>query len=203
MTVLKPPIAGLLYQGSLEVSNTNPLRVMPESGLITDNGGPSRRVRVDLGQTSFFAGREFRTFKEFSLTAGTSYVVKVVAAVDTIIFDLSVTLITGEIKLYTITGGTEGGSYSEALPIIDRNSMVQRPTPYYTSQNVLTAGGTQTGGTILDLLWAKTSGNSEKASNIGVEISDERGISPGTYYFKLTAVSDSTGVLSSRWEERV
>lgn len=32
--------------------------------LMTDGGyGESRRVRVDVGQTGFFAGREFRTFK--------------------------------------------------------------------------------------------------------------------------------------------
>lgn len=172
--------------------------------LLTDGGtGPNRRLRVDIGQTSFFGGRDFRSFKEFSLTAASTYVVKVVTLGNVILNDLSISLISGEVKLYTKTGGTEGGTFSETLPIIGRNTMTERPTPYYTAKTVLTAGGTLTGGTSIDLVWAKTAGNSNFSSNIGKDIDSERGIPAGTYYFVLQAISNSTGVFSTHWEERV
>ena len=37
------------------------------SDLLTSEREKYRRVRVDVGQTGFFDGREFRTFKEISI----------------------------------------------------------------------------------------------------------------------------------------
>jgi hypothetical protein len=115
---------------------------------------------------------------------------------------LELTLISGEVKIYTIVGGTEGGSFSETLPIIPRNNMSERPTPLYTAQVVLTAGGTHTGGTTLDLIWAKAADNSNFAANVGGGQGEERGIAANTYYIKLNAVSAATGTLHAWWEER-
>jgi len=187
----------------IPVAESTPFPVKFQDKFYTDDNGPSARLRVDNGQTGFFAGREFRSFKEFNLTSGQNYVIKVVAAVDTILFDLGISLITGEIKLYTRIGGTEGGTFSETLPVLPRNNMSERPTPLYTAQNVLTAGGTHSGGTTLDLLWTKTVNNSNQASATNTSADSERGVAAGTYYFIVNAVSDSTGVLHARWEERV
>lgn len=184
------------------VSEAAPFPVKFQDKLYTDSDGPNSRLRVDVGQTGFFAGREFRSFKEFNLTSGQNYVIKLVAAVDTILFDLSFTLISGEVKLSTKLGGTEGGSFSETLPVIDRNTMSERLTPFYTAQNGLTAGGTHSGGTTLDLIWSKVTDNSNKASSADISSNSERGIVAGTYYFIVNAVSNSTGVLHVRWEER-
>lgn len=186
----------------IPVAEATPFPVKFQDKFYTDADGPNSRLRVDVGQTGFFAGREFRSFKEFNLTSGQNYVIKVVAAVDTILFDLSFTLISGEVKLYTKIGGTEGGSFSETLPVLPRNKMSERPTPFYTAQNVLTAGGTHSGGTTLDLIWGKASDNSNFSSSADTTSTSERGVAAGTYYFIVNAVSASTGVIRARWEER-
>jgi len=171
--------------------------------LFTDGGyGDSRRLRVDVAQTGFFAGHEFRTFQEFSLTDGQTHVVKAVFDVNTIIFGLDVSLISGQVKVETITGGTEGGTFSTTLPIFHKNSMSSVPSPVYSHTNVLSSGGTVTGGTVIDVLLNKTSGNANHAGSIGVGAVDETGFSAGTYYIKITATGSTQGVLKVRWEER-
>lgn len=172
--------------------------------LLTDDGdGPNRRLRVDVGQTGFFAGREFRTWKELSLTLGEVYVVKAVVPVNIILFSNVLNLITGEVKMHTSVGGTEGGSYSESLPVLPRNTMTERPSPVYTPVVTLTAGGTLADETNIDLVWVKTADNSNFAGNVGGSLGEERGVAANTYHFKLTAVTAATGVWSAWWEERV
>jgi hypothetical protein len=164
--------------------------------------GTNPRLRVDVGEPSFFAGRQFRTFKELNLTLGQQYVVKAVVPGDIILYGLELALVSGEVKLSTVVGGTEGGTFSETVPIFPRNTMSERPTPIYTPTVVLTAGGTHTGGTVLDLLWIKTADNSNFAETVGGNPGDERGVGANTYYMRLNAVSAATGVFRARWGER-
>ena len=179
--------------------------INPSDELISGGGieGTNPRIRVDVGEPSFFGGRQFRTFKELNIGLGATYVVKAVVPLNIILYGLDLTLITGEIKLETVAGGTEGGSFSETLPIFPRNTMSERPTPLYTPQTVLTAGGTHTGGTVLDLLWTKTADNAQFASSVGQVPGDERGVGAGTYYFRLNAIIAATGTFKARWEERL
>jgi hypothetical protein len=169
----------------------------------TDGGyGESRRLRVDVAQTGFFAGREFRTFQEFTLTDGQTHVVKVVFNTDTIVFGLDVALLSGQVKVETISGGTGGGSFSTTLPIFARNTMAEAPSPAYSALNVITSGGTVSGGTEIDVLLNKTAANANFAASIGVGAADETGFAAGTYYLKITATGSAQGVLKIRWEER-
>ena len=171
--------------------------------LLTDGGdGPSRRLRVDVAQTGFFAGREFRTFKEINLATSQAYYVKAVVPVNIILFANVISLTGGELKLYTSVGGTESGTFSETLPIFARNTMSERPTPVYTPQVVLTAGGIVTGETNLDLVWVKAADNTNFSGNVGGSTGDERGVAANTYHFRLLSVSASTGVWNVWWEER-
>jgi hypothetical protein len=192
----------LKMRDKLDGSHALVVEAYPPSKLLTDGDGPNARIRVDVGQTGFFAGREFRAFKEFNLVGGTSLVLKVESPVDFILFGASLILVEGEIRAESLTGGAEDGSFSEVIPVYGRNGMTDRPFPYYTSQIVVTAGGTLTGGTLRDVLLNKTSGNSNFASTVGSEQSDERGLPPGTYYIKLTATGTSRGLFNLRWEER-
>jgi hypothetical protein len=179
----------------------------PPFDLLTDGGdGPNRRLRVDVGQTGFFGGREFRTFKELNVAASTTYVIKAVVPINLILFGLTVSAETGHLRLATVVGGTEGGSFSETLPIFGRNNMSERPTPFYTPVVVLTAGGTHTGGTEIDVLRLKTNNNQNQSSTVTGEGGDERGVAAGTYYFRLQNLSATdaiVGVFSARWEERL
>jgi hypothetical protein len=179
----------------------------PPFDLLTDGGtGPNRRIRVDVGQTGFFGGREFRTFRRLNITAGTSVVVKAVVPVDIVLFGLEANIYQGLLDIETVVGGTEGGTFSETLPIFPRNTMSERPAPLYTPVVTLAAGGTHTGGTVLDPLIVKAADNSNFAASVGLASSDERGVGAGTYYFRLSAVSgqgDVLGTFKARWEERL
>lgn len=179
----------------------------PPLDLLTDGGtGPNRRFRVDVGQTGFFAGREFRTFRRLNITAGAIVVIKAVVPINIILFGLEANIYQGLLDVETVVGGTEGGTFSEALPIFPRNTMSERPTPIYTPLVVLTAGGTHTGGTVLDPLVVKAADNSNFAASVGSQSSDERGVGAGTYYIRLTAVTgqgDVLGTFKARWEERL
>lgn len=171
----------------------------------TDEGnGPNRRLRVDPGQTGFFAGREFRTFREFNIATGSSLVVKAEVPVNIILAGLVVDLISGSLRIESAVGGTPGGTFSESLPIFNRNNMTERPDPYYLPQVVLTAGGTITGQTPLDVLRVQTSGQGAQVGSVGAQNDDVRGIGPGTYWIMITASGNdpSVGVIRVRWEER-
>lgn len=177
--------------------------------LLTDRAGDNARLRVDVAQTGFFAGREFRTFKEFAVAATETYVIKIVVPVNTILFEFGVEIEAGTARIETMRpGGTvvEGGSFSEALPVLPTNTMTEKPQPPYASQVLLTAGGTLTGGsvaegTIIDVLRAKAADNSNFAASVGAEAGAERGVAPATYYWRATLAA-FVGVIKARWEER-
>ncbi len=72
------------------------------------------------------------------------------------------------------------------------------------AQTALTAGGQHTGGTELDVIRLKVENASGAAASVGSAPQDERGIAPGTYYFRLENIGQgaATGTLKLRWEER-
>jgi hypothetical protein len=177
----------------------------PPFDLLTDGGdGPNRRLRVDIGQTGFFAGREFRTFREFSIAAGQTLVLKIVVPINAILSEQSVELDAGSIRITNASGGTPGGSFAETLPVIGKNNMSERPLPLYTPQIVFTAGGTHTGGFIFDIHRVVAATATAQQSTVGNIIGDERGVAAGTYYVRYENFGSgaATGTLWFFWEER-
>lgn len=172
--------------------------------LLTDSEGPSQRLRVDVAQTGFFAGREFRTFYEFSIAAGASVYLKFVSPIDFQLFEQSLTVDAGSIRFAAYTGGTEAGSFNTALPIIGKNRMASRPQPYYNAQITLHTGGSVSGGTEVEVFRVITSGATAQQVTVGGAQSTERGLPAGTYYLRLQNISSgtATGVYSLFWEER-
>lgn len=162
------------------------------------------RTKVDAAQTSFFEGREFRSFLELTLAAGASQVIKVESAVPFILFGQELSVSAGELRLAPTLGGTEGGSYSVALPVIGKNRLPERRAPYYESQVVLSTGGTHTGGTEVEVVHIIVAGATGQRSTVGASMSDERGLPAGTYYLRFTnpGASQAKGVYSLWWEER-
>ena len=128
------------------------------------------RVKVDPGQTSFFEGREFRTFKELNVPALTTYVIKIVVPVDIIFSQFVNEFELGHGRIASVIGGTEGGSFSETLPVFKRNNMSVGPNKRYDPSPlvVLTGGGTHTGGTELDVVRIKTSSQQVQSTTVGV-----------------------------------
>ena len=166
------------------------------------------RVKVDPGQTSFFEGREFRTFKELNVPPLTTYVIKIVVPVDIVFTQFDSAIELGHMRLASMVGGTEGGSFSETLPIFKRNNMAVGPNKRYDPSTMLsfTAGGTHTGGTELDVVRVKASSQQVQSTTVGSNAGDERGVGIGTYYFRiqnLHATDALIGMIHASWEERV
>lgn len=179
------------------VLQTNP-------GLFTDLNGPSTRLRVDVGQTGFFAGREFRSFYEFNIPSGQSVYLKFVAPVNFILFEQSLTVDAGSIRFRAITGATETVAFTTPLPVIGKNRMTERPQPYYTAVGTGFVGGTITGGTVVEVARVVAANATAQQQTVGAGQQSERGLPPGTYYlqFENLAAGAATGVYYLFWEER-
>ena len=172
------------------------------------------RLRVDVAQTSFFEGREFRTFKELNIAASTTYVIRAVVPINIVLFGLEADIDAGFLRIGTYVGGTPGGSFSEVLPIFGANNMSagnDHRATYNGNDTVyvpvvgLTAGGTHTGGVELDVVRVKAASITVQAASVGNRESDERGVAANTYYFRLLNLSATdaiTGTFKARWEER-
>jgi hypothetical protein len=167
-------------------------------------------TQVEYPLPAFFDGREFRTFKELSIPANGTYVMRATVPLDVIFFGLEVTIDLGTLRLATVVGGTPGGTFSEVLPRFATNNMApghNHKDDYpgvYMPQCMLHGGGTHTGGTTLDVIRLKAS-PSGGGSSVQYALQGDRGIAVGTYYFRfqnLDATNAINGVFKARWEEK-
>ena len=174
----------------------------PPLKILTDDNGDYARLRVDSGQTGFFAGREARTFYKFSIASGASQVIKVASPVNTIVQSFSLETFLAEIRTELVVGGTEGGTFSTALPILKTNTM--STTSSYMPQVTMNVGGTHTGGTVVDLLISISGANKNKSISAGATENLPQGFSAGTFYIRLINTDGATasGIFRARWEER-
>jgi hypothetical protein len=170
--------------------------------IFTDNNGHYRRLRVDVGQTGFFAGREFRIFHEFTLGAGASIVYEFdFSLVEAIVQHIACQLWDGDARFEILTdGGTVGGTFDTTL-VQRRTNRMTTADLTYSSQVVVKTGGTYTGGTLTESTELDTGVGSGRQHE---SASDMRpyGIPKAKYYIKVTAGSAARGAINVRWEER-
>lgn len=209
ISALRVAMVGLTGGSSPSVSVTSNETATPPSDLLTDDGfGTSRRLRVDPGQTGFFAGKFFRSYIESLIpVAGPALQFRFTSPVDFILWQQSLELTQGGIDLRIYTSATGSGAWTQR-PVIGVNRMAQRPQPYYAAQCTLETGGNFTGGTEVDVLKVRTSAANNTAQNVGDQWS-ERGLPAGTYYGRLQTlaggltVNDSAQLIYAlTWEER-
>lgn len=174
----------------------------PPKVLMTDDDGEYARMRVDVGQTGFFAGREFFSFLEFSIPTGQSICIKVVSNVDAILYDFSASIDLAAIRVSLTTGGTESGTFSTTLPSIKTNSMTSASA--YASQVSMSSGGDHTGGTDIYVIRVVAGANANHSTATAASNDYPFGFPAGTYYIKIenTDGNDAAGVFKARWEER-
>lgn len=186
-----------------------------ETDLLTDRAGPAKRIRVDPGQTGFFAGRFFRSYLESVIpVAGPAVSARLTSPIDFILWSQVLTLTQGAIRCEVFplaTGVVPSGSWT-ALPSIGVNRMSERPAyngAQYAPQVTVETGGAFTGGVASDLLLIRAAGQNGQASNVGTSQS-ERGLPAGTYYIRfstltggLTVNDAAQMVYAIEWEERV
>lgn len=178
------------------------IEAYPPKILMTDGDGDYARLRVDVGQTSFFAGREFMVLHEFSIASGASQVIKVVTPVDTIVQKFSAEIELASLRVELVAGGTEGGTFSTPLTILKTNLMSTASN--YSGQVTMAIGGTHTGGTVADVLVLDSGDNENKAVQSTATETSPIGFPAGTYYIRLINTDGATapGIFRARWEER-
>lgn len=164
-----------------------------------------RRIKVDPGQTSFHDGREARTFHEFSIAAGTSIYLQANVLVNTILYDVSTVVDAGSVRLTTYAAATGTGTYGTVVPVLPKNTMSLRSTPFYTPVNTIRTGVDVgiTGGTAIDIVRVVAANATAQQTSVGSKPFDQRGVGVGTYYWKLENFGSgaATGVFSAFWAE--
>ena len=112
--------------------------------ILTSANKGTARLRVDVSQTGFWEGREFRVSVPLSIPTGTPTVLKFVSPIDFILQSQGLTCDEHGIlfQAYRSTQGTEGGSFSTSIPVYSNN--FQSTVPMYESQVMITTGGTFT-----------------------------------------------------------
>lgn len=148
----------------------------------------------------FSEGRTFRSFKVLNIPASSTYVVKITLPKPVLFTGFDITIDSGTLQVDTVAGGASGGTFAETLPIIKTN--LTTPTAHVPT-TVLTAGGTHTGGTVIDSVRQKADGNATRSSSVIQSDTQVRGIAAGTYHWRFNNLSTDaiTGTLKILWEE--
>lgn len=172
----------------------------PPKVLMTDDDGPYARVRVDVGQTGFFAGREFMAHHEYSIVSGASIAIRAIAGVDVFLEQFSLDSWAGDVRLELRTGSTVTSPFVNDIPVYRTNQTTGVDLTYTTQVN-MDNGGVVTGGAVLDV-FQLTSGNKNESVSGGSE--NPIGMLAGTYYIVISNIGNQTakGVFKARWEER-
>lgn len=180
----------------------------------SDLGSGFDRVRVDVGQTGFFEGREFRSYYEFSsensngIELAATRDLKFVSPVDFILQSQILICDKGGVRLQAYGGATDAGGWA-SVPVLGKNRSTSRRKyggGFYEAQATVFAGGSFTGGTQLDVIRCRAASQTVASANVGANQDDERYLPAGTYYIRLqplVGVNDtSEGIYSISWEER-
>lgn len=157
-------------------------------------------IYKSLTQDPFKDGRTFRSFKVLDIEASGTYVVKIVLTKPVIFTRFDIVIDSGTLQVETLTGGTPGGTFAENLPRIKTNLTTTTP---HVSTTTLTAGGTHTGGTIIDVVRQKADGNATRSSSVIHADNEVRGVAAGTYHWRFTNLSTDavSGTVKILWEE--
>ena len=173
----------------------------PKTGFFEQVHGMHGRMFVDTGSVDPTDNRQYFMFHEFSLASAATEVVKVVITGDTIMNAFSIKVMSGKARIEIVAGGTTGGSYSETIPIFPVNGMSTAVPRNPTT--VMTSGGTQSGGTVMDLFLVNTGDNVNQSSGITSGEDFAIGFPAGTYYIRITNTDNSTttGLIKALWTE--
>lgn len=184
----------------LDGTHAERVEAYPPKVLMTDGDGPYARVRVDVGQTGFFAGREFMALHEYSIGTGASIAIRAISAVDIFLQNFLIDNWAGAVRLELRTGSTVTSPFVSDVPVM-RTNMTTGVDLSYSSQVNLDNGGVVTGGSIVDV-FEVNSGN--KSDSVSGGSDNPVGMPPGTYYIVISNIGNqtATGVFKTRWEER-
>ncbi len=169
------------------------------TGTLTSENPDTARLSVDIGQTGFWEGREFRLEREI---AGQT-VIKFVSPINFILQLQAFASHDGEATLavYSAAQGSEDGTF-ESLTPNPNNAM--STTPSYTPQIELSTGGTFTPSDndpnfAREFIRVVSSSATAQRSTVGGSGVKERGLGANTYYLVFTGAKSSYRLI---YEER-
>lgn len=173
---------------------------MPDYLFGGDTDG-TRRLKTDNASVYFLEGREFFAFYDFDIDTGQTDVIKVVSSGDSIVELFGASLVSAELNVELVIGGTEGGTFATSIPTNPTNQT--SVAPVQTPQVTMDLGGTHTGGTIMDKIILKAGTNPSNTKEVSAQENQPFGFPAGTYYIRLinTDSSAARGVFRARWVE--
>lgn len=157
------------------------------------------RLKVDVAQTGFFEGREFR----FDYEISGNYVVKVSSPVNFILQDQSLASHDSEATFtaWRSEQGTPGGTFTgDDVQTLPNNGMTD--APIYAPQIVVTGGGSFTpdaGEKPREFIKSVAATATAQRTTVGGGAISERGLPPGDYYLVFTGTDASYRLV---YEER-
>lgn len=159
------------------------------------------RMFVDSGGVVPTENRQYFMFHEFLVPSAGTEVVKVVIAGDTVMNAFSIKVMSGKARVEIVSGGTEGGTFNQTIPLFPVNGM-STAVPR-ASTTVMTSGGTVTGGTTMDLFLVNTGDNVNQSSGVTSGEDFAIGFPAGTYYIRVTNTDNtaSAGLVKALWTE--
>lgn len=167
--------------------------------LITGASADTGRLRVDVGQTGFFEGREFRT----GIDKTAAYTLKIVAPIDFILQLQSLLSHDGTATFSAYAASqisSESAPFNDVIQVLPNNGMSTAPD--YTRQITITGGGTVVlNGTQVPREFIKVVSATATAqqSTVGGNSIKERGLPANTYYLVFTGANYSYRLV---YEER-
>ena len=172
-------------------------------GIATSREQEFARIPVDIAQTSFFEGREFRFIRKLE----TPIVYRFTAPVEFILSYQSLGVVDGEYEFYAWRGDnvTESGTWTSE-PVIAKNISLTRRLfngSFYAGQCTIDSGGSivvTDSNLYADYDYLKTANASGQATGIADQSTQGRYLAAGTYYLQFTGVG--TGLYALEWEER-
>ncbi len=176
--------------------------------LLTSRRTGYGRIRVDVAQTGFWEGREFRLNYPLSIATTSQVVLRFTSPIDFVLQlqSLSASDVGILFRAYRASQGTEGGTWTPVQNLLPNNSI--STTPDYTPQCEIDTGGTFTPGggemptETIRLIVVNATG--QRATVGGTSIK-ERGLPAGTYYLVFTNPTGSgtaLGIYDLVYEER-
>lgn len=166
------------------------------SNLLTLGDSENSRLRVDVAQTGFFDGREFRLVRK--ITSPITY--RFTFQVPVIVFEQLLTVSSGSMELYAWAGSnvTPSGTWTD-VPVWRKNEV----NDAYTPQTSVATGGTVTpinADLYRDYASLVTSNATAQQFTIGGGETSERYLKAGTYYVQITGTG--SGSYYIMYEER-
>lgn len=169
------------------------------TGLFKSIRGFRGAMQVLLLGDGFWQGRQFRMYREFTLTAGQVVTLQWVATEPFLLQHQSLLLVGGDARAVIVTGATPSGTFTPISTVNPKYRIGIDPVSTVT----VSAGGTVTGGTEREvLLCAASTGGATKSALGETALPSTRGLPATTFYQTITAgANGATGIYAVEWED--